>query len=152
MNMKFFVMLGIVFTALAAPVAVVVLGVRQFSAKRTAEPAPEVPALRASLEEVTSRNLPPPESLSAAGRGSLDFTACGGDPAALIGWIEKAARDAGGSMLKAPSSKEGTQRILVSVPPEAGGKFESALARAIPMTISGEKNRTGFYEILVCEP
>lgn len=133
-------MLAVVLVALAVPLTVVILGLRQVSL-RPAGPAPEIPELRASLEQVADQHLRPSGMM--AGEVIVLHRASAELPG-LRRQIEVAAAKVGGSAL-VTEIPEGGIRLLVKVPASSAADFERSALPQPPTTPSG----SGLYEIQI---
>lgn len=148
LNRRVFQMIGVLTLALALPLGLVLVGVRTMMpapSKPTAEP-PEVPGLRASLEQAAGKLLPAPELTDDAIRISSDSEA---DFAAKKAQILDSAARLKGSVLE--SGEPGhTVRLLVQLPPGAADAFEENL----PDVDRGAKQgcASTLYEILLLRP
>lgn len=133
-------MLAVVLVALAVPLAVVILGLRQV-APRPAGPAPEIPELRSSLEQVADQHLRAPDLVADA---PIVLPGKSDKLAGIRTKIERAAESAGGSTL-ATELPQGGFRLLVKVPAANTKTFESAALPEKPAKPAG----SGLYEIQI---
>jgi len=111
-------MIALVLAALAVPVALVILGVRQVSFKSSRETAAaEAPGLRTSLELAADKNFAPPEALMEE-RAVFVFmqTASGGNAKAVRQKIEQEIVTAGGVVVPSDSGKSDRESLLVKIP------------------------------------
>ena len=133
-------MLAVALVALAVPLAVVILGLRQISARPSA-PAPEIPELRVSLEQVADQHLRPPGMMTGE---AIVLQRPGAELPDVRREIELAAAKAGGSVL-VTEIPEGGVRLLVKVPASSAGDFDRALPQPLPST----QGSAGLYEIQI---
>lgn len=133
-------MLAVVLVALAVPLTVVILGLRQVSL-RPSGPAPEIPELRASLEQVADQHLRPSGMM--AGEAIVLHRASAELPD-VRRQIEVAAAKVGGSVIVS-EIPEGGVRLLVKVPASSAGDFENSALPQNPSTAPGP----GLYEIQI---
>ena len=124
-NAKVAQMVAVLMVALALPVTIAILGIRDL--RKNSLPAPEVEGLRGALETVVDSQwkLPILEGLIRTSvREVPDGAAClqtGED-------IQKLARDAGGTVLTPERIESGGTRWLVQVPADRKTAFEAGLA------------------------
>lgn len=124
-NSKVLQMAALLMVALALPVTIAILGIRDI--RKAAPPAPEAQGLREALETVVDSKWQAPfleESVRTAVRNVPNGDAClkiGEDVRTLAG-------DCGGSVLTPERIEEGGTRWLVQVPADRKVAFESGLA------------------------
>ena len=119
-NFQVVQMIGILLVALAVPLALVALGVRQFTAKP--QPAPETGGLRAALEQVAEKTWNVPDAMS-DGRGIFVLSSRG-NAVQIRETIAKSVGDLHGVVLSAPTAQNQAGRLLVQVPAISAGSFE----------------------------
>lgn len=141
LNPQVIQMLAVVLIALAVPLTVVILGLRQVSL-RPSGPAPEIPELRASLEQVADQHLRPSGMMMAGAAIVLHRSSA--ELPGVRRQIEVAAAKVGGSVLVS-EIPEGGVRLLVKVPASSAGDFESSALSQPPPTNPG----SGLYEIQI---
>lgn len=124
-NAKVAQMVAVLMVALALPVTIAILGIRDL--RKNSLPAPEVEGLRGALETVVDSQWKPPileGAIRTAFRKVPDGAAClrtGED-------IQKLARDTGGTALTPERIESGGTRWLVQVPANRKNAFEAGLA------------------------
>ena len=125
MNFQVLQMIGILLIALAVPLALVAIGVRQFTSKP--QPAPETGGLRLALEQAVGKSWQAPEPIS-DGRGV--FLLSSRDNLLQVrAMITDSVRDLGGLVLPASNGPSREERILVQIPASKAGGFEDLLDR-----------------------
>lgn len=143
-------MLAVVLLAMAIPLVVLILGIRGFSSKPAA-PTPEVPGLRAALEQVASKTLPPAE----LGTGYQQVVLLPGhvvNPLERQKAIERCAGELGGATLLT-EQKDGRSRVLVQIPAAAAARFEEvALPGFSSSSAPDPAGDTRLYEIIIPPP
>lgn len=148
LNPQVFLMIAVLFLALAIPLALVVLGGREIL--KPSRPAPEIPELRASLEAVASQALPPPAELGGGRRFVLTKEI---DAAASRALIEETASALGGCVVESPVDTGGCPRLIVRIPSAAAARFEEAvLAKACIPQGGDSPSVAGLYEIFPSQP
>ncbi len=134
-NSKVLKMLALLMVALALPVTIAILGIRDL--RNAAPPAPEVEGLRGALETVVDSKWKEPfleGAVRTATRGVANGDACletGDDVQAL-------ARDCGGSVLAPERIEEGGTRWLIQIPADRKAAFEAGLAARGFSPVKGE--------------
>jgi len=143
-------MLAVAFIALAIPLAVLILGVKGFSAKPAA-PLPEAPGLRASLEHAALRAMQPPAEL---GPGCRRFVLLSGQGNSVERQksLERSVLESGGTSILL-GQVEGGSRLLVQIPAAAADRFEAvALAGFSCSSTPDRRGNTCLYEIVLPPP
>ncbi len=116
-------MIGILLVALAIPLALVAIGVRQFTSKP--QPAPETGGLRVALEQAAEKTWKVPEAIS-DGRG-IFVASSPGNSLQVRELIEKTVQDLHGIILSAPTGQSQGERLLVQMPASGASSFEARL-------------------------
>lgn len=143
-------MIGILLVALAVPLTLVTLGIRQFTAKPKA-PAPETQGLRAALEQAVEKSWQTPEAMT-DGRCVFILSASGnaGDARKTV---ELTARGLQGVVLPASTGEGATERLLVQIPGTNASAFESQALREFVESQRGKPaGETRFYELILSKP
>ena len=124
-NAKVLQMAALLLMALALPLTIAILGIRDI--RKASQPAPEAEGLRSVLENVVDQKWQAPVLA-----GAVRTTACevpNGDACLKSGDdIQKLARDSGGSVLAPERIESGGTRWLVQIPADRIAAFESSLA------------------------
>ena len=116
-------MIGILLVALAIPLALVAIGVRQFTSKP--QPAPETGGLRVALEQAADKTWKGPEAIS-DGRG-IFVASSPGNSLQIREVIEKTVQDLHGIVFSAPTGQSQEERLLVQMPSSSASSFEARL-------------------------
>lgn len=128
-NAKVVQMLALVLLALALPLTLVILGfrdIRQSARDMEAASAPEIPALRQSLENVVNAQWTPPD-LSAGTRKVVREVADGDACLALGESVGKLAENVGAVVLSPERIEAGGTRWIIQVPASQVAGFEDGL-------------------------
>lgn len=147
LNPQVFQMIAVIFLLMAIPLTLVVLGGREIFFRKPASPAPEVPELRASLESVASKALPPPAGLGGGRRFILES---GADTAVHRDMVEKTAAELGGVVVA--SSLEDGVRLIVQIPTASASRFEEKALVGFQAQSETGGSAPGFYEIVLPHP
>lgn len=143
MNSAVLFMLAVTFVALALPVTLLILGVRQATSNTPAD-SPEIPGLRVALEGIATTHLAAPPLSGGARRFSFSGTAA--EMLDTRAKIEKLTHDLGGTVLFSPTGDQ--CRLLIAIPEPAAGSFEK-LALGGGIKTSSEPGANGsLYEIV----
>lgn len=149
LNFQVFQMIGILLVALAVPLTLVTLGLRQYTAKP--KPAPETQGLRAALEQAAEKSWQVPKTM-ADGRSVFVLSASGNAPDARKA-VEQAAHKLQGVVLPAPAGEGGAERILVQIPNGSAQAFESLALRDFAETQRGAREgESRLYELILSPP
>ena len=143
-------MIGILLVALAVPLTLVTLGIRQFTAKPKPT-APETQGLRAALEQAAEKTWQAPGAM-ADGRSIFVLSAPGNaqDAKKAVG---VAAQRFHGVVLPAPTREGGAERILVQIPNASAQAFESEALREFSETQHGKPDgERRLYEFIFTTP
>lgn len=144
-NTKVMQMVGVLMVALALPVSIAILGIRDL--QKNSRPAPEVEGLRGSLENVVNSQWQPPV-LEGAIRTALREVPSGEACLKIGEDVQKIARDAGGTVLTPERIESGGTRWLVQVPADQKTEFESGLAaRGFSLPSGGMSDDPVFYAV-----
>lgn len=147
-NMRVLQMLGLIMVALAVPLVLVALGIRQYSSKVVSSPAPEAPGLRASLEQAAEKNLHPPETISETS-GVYLFAPTVGDKFSCKQIISETARNLKGSVIEMPPDTKEEERMWVQVPESQAANFEAQALHGFIQKAKGlPVGECRMYEIL----
>lgn len=140
-------MIAIILLALAVPLALVALGIKQFSSKKETSPVPEIPGLRFSLELAAEKNFRPPETMPEA-RDVFLFSQAAGDKSSSRKNIEETARKLKGIVVTMPPGEKNNDRILVQVSEAQATAFEAQALRGFVRKTRGESvKQCRMYEI-----
>ncbi|MFZ4774502.1 MAG: hypothetical protein ACOYM3_04020 [Terrimicrobiaceae bacterium] len=153
LNPQVIQMIAILFAALAIPLALVAMGVLKFSAKpRISDSLSESPGLRAALEQASEKSFPAPGGIP-DGRGVYLLSACGAQASKIRNDIERSASSLQGSVLHAEPVKEGEERILVQIPANNAGVFESTALQGFTKASTGRPAEgSRLYELIFPAP
>ena len=144
-------MIALVLVALAVPLTLVALGIRQFSSK-SRPVVSEAPELRRALEQAAEKNWRPPEILS-DGRSVFVLSTSTNHPLETVQALRTTARKLDGTVLPASAVPGGDERLLVQIPDAGTNVFESQLRRDFVEKQSGHSvNGSRLYEIIVARP
>lgn len=128
-NSRVLQMAALVMLALALPLTIAILGIRDIrmaSKAAISAPEPEVPGLRGALETIVDSRWKPPlldGSVRTARRGVPDGDACLRTGEA----VQRLARDSGGTVLAPERIESGGTRWLVQMPVDRKNAFEAGL-------------------------
>ena len=149
-NFQVLQMIGILLVALAIPLTLVTLGIRQFTAKPKAQ-APETQGLRAALEQAAEKTWQAPEAM-ADGR-SVFILPASGNPSDARRTVELAARKLQGVVLPASTGDGGAERVLVQIPSTNASAFETQALREFAETQRGKPaGESRLYELILSTP
>lgn len=150
LNFQVFQMIGILLVALAVPLTLVALGIRQFTSKPEI-PAPETQGLRVALEQAAEKSWQAPGAM-ADGR-SVFVLSTSGHASEARKAVEQAARKLQGVVLPTSTGEGGAERILVQIPNASAGPFESTALRDFAETQRGTpKGESRLYELVLSPP
>ena len=142
-------MIGILLVALAVPLTLVTLGIRQYTAKPKTSP-PEMQGLRAALEQAADKGWQPPGEIS-DGR-SVFALAASGNASEARKTVELSAQRLQGVVLPAPAGG-GAERVLVKIPTANANAFESQALSGFAETQHGISNgESRVYELIFSAP
>ena len=142
-------MIGILLVALAVPLALVALGVRQFTSKP--QPAPETGGLRAALEQAAEKTWKVPETIP-DGRGIFVFSS-GGNPLQIREIIIKSVGDLQGIVLSAPTGQNQEGRLIVQMPAANAASFEDRLHQHFDQKQQADSTEgSRLYELIFSPP
>lgn len=142
-------MIGILLVALAVPLALVALGVRQFTSKP--QPAPETGGLRVALEQAAEKTWKVPEALP-DGRGIFVLSSRG-HPLQIREIISKTVKDLQGIVLSAPNDQNQEERLLVQMPAANAGSFEERLQQNFNQKQQADPTEgSRLYELILSPP
>jgi len=116
-------MIGLLLVALAVPLALVAISVRQFTSKP--QPAPETGGLRIALEQAAEKTWKVPEAIF-DGRG-IFVASSAVNSLQLREIVEKTVQDLHGTVLSAPADQNHEERLLVQMPSSSARRFEDRL-------------------------
>lgn len=144
-NTKVAQMVAVLMVALALPVTIAILGIRDL--RKNALPSPEVEGLRGSLEAVVDSQWKPPVlegTIRTTVREVPDGTAClktGED-------LQSIARNTGATVITPERIESGGTRWLVQVPADRKTDFESGLAaKGFTLPSGGMAGDPVFYAV-----
>jgi hypothetical protein len=149
-NFQVIQMTGILLVALAVPLTLVTLGIRQFTSKPKIS-APETQGLRAALEQAAEKSWQAPGAIS-DGRSVFAISASGSASDARKA-VEQAAQSLQGVVLPASTAEDGAERILVQIPAANASAFEERALRDFSQTQRGNaQGNTRLYELILSPP
>lgn len=137
MNPSVWRVAALVFLAMALPLTAIILAF--LKPPRPAPPAPDVPQLRASVEAVADKTLPPPSIED--GRRELSFPGTAEESEKRRVLIESAAAAVGGTALWLDG------KLLVTVEPDKASTFELGALIPPDPARSGGSGDSVLYEI-----
>ncbi len=142
-NSKVPQMVALLLVALALPVTVAIIGIRDI--RKT--PAPEVEGLREALETVVDSKWKEP--FLEGGFRTASLGVANGDACLKTGEdVQALARDCGGSVLAPEKIEEGGTRWLIQIPADRKAAFEDGLAaRGFSPVAGGVPGDPVFYSI-----
>ena len=144
-------MIAVALVALAVPLALVVLGVRQMATKSRTS-APDTGGLRLALEQAAEKSWHSPEAMG-DGRSIWHL-----DPSANASETRRAFEESvrnipGIVLLPASAGQSGEERLLVRIPCAGASRFESEFLRNLVESQRGQATgESRLYEILFPGP
>lgn len=147
-NVRVLQIIALVLVALAVPVALVILGVRQISSRPNQEPAMETPGLRASLELAADKNFAPPEALMEDRVVFVLSQASVGDAKSVRQKTEQEICEAGGVIIPGDPGKSDEESLLAKIPAAKAASLEAQLLESFSR-LTSVKNSSAGEDLLI---
>jgi|GEM_PF-1815812 len=149
-NLQVILMIALAGIALAVPLTLVMLAIRQFSSPPRNQ-APDTTGLRVALEQAAEKCWQPP-GIVADGRAVFTLSS----PAHALETrraVEQSAKKLNGVVLSATAGREGGERLLVQIPGVGAHVFEAEALRNFVQSQHGRPaGESRLYELILPAP